>query len=351
MNSQSLLLISTLVGVEKKVREFYADIDPAPCYELPELATLLGVKSLFVSDQSTRFGLQSFKAIGALFAMTRLFQKNPKLSVFCTATDGNHGRAVAYTAKKLGKKAVICVPRHTSLARIEAIKEFGADVIETQMEYDNAVRCAASLVASNANEWVLVQDTAWEGYTEIPMSIMQGYLQICLELDVLFPPEKPMVDVVLLQAGVGSFAAAIAGYLTHRYGGHKPMLVCVEPSESDAILESVSNQRLSSTLKSQHTIMAGLNCGTPSIIAYPILEQTCDHFISVNDDSVCYWMKALYTPKGDDPQIVSGESGAAVGMAGIDALRSKGVSLYGKRVLVFNTESDTDPHSFRAIVG
>jgi diaminopropionate ammonia-lyase len=351
MDSKSLLLISTLMEAEKKVSEFYATTEPSPYYELTNVASFFKLNRLVISDQSTRFGLQSFKAIGALFAITKLLTQKQNLDVFCTATDGNHGRAVAYTAKRLGKKAVIVVPRHTSPARIKAIKDLGADVIETQMEYDNAVRCAASLVASNNDTWALIQDTAWDGYTEIPMSIMQGYLQICLELDHLFPKEAPMIDIVLLQAGVGSFAASVAGYLTHRYGKHRPTLVCVEPKESDCILESIKNKRRSTTLQSQTTIVTGLNCGTPSLIAYPILEETCHHFITVEDSRVEHWMKALYTPKENDPQLISGEAGAAVGLAGLEVLQLKNINTKGKRVLIFNTESNTDPDSFQSIVG
>lgn len=322
------------------------DYNPTPLYTLDGHA--LGLGRLYVKDESQRFGLKAFKALGASYATHILLKENPYITTFCTATDGNHGKAVAWAAARLGRRAKVYVPKHTVTARIRAIEEQAAEVVVVDGDYDTAVRQAE--LDAHKNGWTLVQDTAWPGYESIPELIMAGYLTQFLEIEDQIDLQP---DLILLQAGVGSWAAAAACYYRARYG-KKPILICVEPIEADCILESAKQGRVTSTTASQQTIMAGLNCGTPSTLAFEILKASINLFLAIDDSWTIEAMKLLYAN-----QIVSGESGAA-GLAGLLALlhdnslqkckEHLGITA-SSTVLVFNSEGDTDPESFQAIMG
>jgi diaminopropionate ammonia-lyase len=252
-------------------------------------------------------------------------------------------------------------------ARVQAIESEGGRVVVIDGDYDAAVRSAEA--AARDNDWLLVQDTAWDGYEQVPAWIMAGYVTILREMEAtLFPDDRPNVDVVLLQTGVGSWAAAAAWYLCNRYGPRRPRIICVEPTEADCLLESAAAGRRARSRGTGRTIMAGLNCGTPSTLAWEILRQSVDAFLAIPDDYARDAMRLFHRPVGGDAQIISGESGSA-GLAGLLAilgqpgqppeltgLRSHLSAALGcpwarSRVLVFNTEGATDPESFRRIVG
>jgi len=328
-----------------------------PLVPLPGLAEKLGVGKIICKDESMRFGLNAFKGLGASYAIHRLLMEDDKISTFCTATDGNHGRAVAWASSLFNRKAVVFVPGHTVDARIRNIKGHGAEVIRVNGDYDETVSTARE--QADMNGWRLVQDTAWPGYTDIPSMIMSGYLTAFTESEEsVHPAGLPGIDIVFLQAGVGSFAASAAWYYLNRYGKNRPRLVCVEPSESDCLLRSCRQAAPSTTRKSQKTIMAGLNCGTASLTAWPVLERGIDLFLSIDDRYAEDAMRSLYHPVNGDTRIISGESGAA-GMAALIAMTQepglaeagKGIGLdHNSRIMVFNTEGDTDPDAFRSIV-
>jgi diaminopropionate ammonia-lyase len=313
---------------------------PTPLYSLPGLARELGVGSLLVKDESPRFGLNAFKALGASWAVHRFLERDGRAGItFASATDGNHGRAVAWSARLTGNRAVIYVPRHTVRARIDSIRGEGAEVIVVDGTYDDAVHQADH--DSRLNGWQVISDTAYPGYMEIPAWVMEGYGTIFAEIDA-----RP--DIVIIQAGVGGLAAAAVQH----FAGAR--LVCVQPSEADGLLESISSEtgEPRSTQKSQRTIMAGLACGMPSLLAWPVLKRGVTLFLSVDDRFAAEAMRRLH------PRIISGETGAA-GLAGLIALcrepqfaQSKeqlGMS-HESSVLVINTEGDTDPENYRAIV-
>ncbi len=345
------------------------DYAPTSLVELPVLASELGVGALFLKDESSRFGLNAFKGLGASFAVHRYLQENPSTGeiTFCTATDGNHGRAVAWTAKTLGHHAVIYVPANTVQARIENIRKEGAEVVVVQGHYDAATRAAES--AARTNAWVMVQDSAWDGYTTIPTWIMAGYTTHFQELESqplpapLHSADKPSIDLVLVHAGVGSWAAAAVWYYVKKYGVFAPKFICVEPLDADCCLESAKQGTLSESKGSQNSIMAGLNCGTPSTIAWEVLYDTIDCFLAIPDEYSLAAMRKLYFPqkntsKKSDPRIIAGESGAA-GLAGLIALQSApelapvrerlGIST-NTRVLVFSTEGATNPEYFASVM-
>ncbi|MCX7022087.1 MAG: diaminopropionate ammonia-lyase [bacterium] len=330
---------------------------PTPLVQLPGLAAELDLASIHVKDEAHRFGTKAFKALGASYAVHRFLEENPGDHVFCTASDGNHGMAVAWSARLFDRKAEVFMPKGTVPARVRRIENLGARVTVVDGDYDAAVRAAAR--ESKKHGWVLVQDTAWEGFSEIPTRIMAGYVTMFRELeDELFPPGGPVVDAVFLQAGVGSWAAAAVAYLAGRYGDRMPKIVCVEPTGADCCLASARAGRRVS-LPGAETIMAGLNCGTPSLMAWPILAAGTDLFLALPDDCAREAMRAYYHSKKDDPRVVSGESGAA-GLAALLALLrvpelEKPRRFLGlgetSRVLLFNTEGDTDPEGFSKIVG
>jgi diaminopropionate ammonia-lyase len=330
---------------------------PTPLVELPFLAKKLNVCNIYVKDESHRFGLNAFKGMGASYAIHELLQKNPGIATFCSATDGNHGRAVAWSARRAGKKAVIFVPKDITPYRIAAIEQEGAEVIQVDGNYDET--CLRAGLISKNESWQLVQDTAWEGYEEIPAYIMAGYLTHFAELEnSVHALPHPGIDIVFLQAGVGSWAAAAAWYYVTRYGSKRPKLVMAEPVESDGILQSFKQGQRALPKGSQRTIMAGLNCGIPSSTAWEILKDNVDAAIKIDDSFAMQAMRMLHTPAGADAQVISGESGAA-GLAGCIAVMTDeryaplktalGITQQSN-VLVYSTEGATDPEGYQQII-
>lgn len=331
---------------------------PTPLYRMERLAEKAGVRTLWVKDEAPRFGLQAFKGIGVAYAVKKVLEKygDREDIVFATATDGNHGRALAWAARLFGKRAVIYVPRTVTAARIENIRKEGAEVHVYDGTYDETVQFVAEQAKKHG--WIVVQDTAWEGYTEIPAWIMAGYLMMFRELEeTLHLEEKPIVDVVVLQAGVGSWAAAAVWYYVNRYGENRPKFILVEPTEADCFLQSIRTGEITPSTGSINSIMAGLNCGVPSILAWPILRNWVDVFMTLTDAYAEEAMRLYYYPEPPDPQIISGESGAA-GLGALLAIQREPsfasvkdmLSLDTAAVLTFNTEGMTDPENFQRIV-
>ncbi|MBL7112311.1 MAG: diaminopropionate ammonia-lyase [Bacteroidales bacterium] len=334
----------------KKLRCYSA----TPLVSLTMLAKNLGIKELYVKDESKRFRINTFKSLGASYAIFKIMEKRKREKLtFCTATDGNHGRSVAWAAHLGRQQAVIFVPENTTKSRIKNIKKHHAEVVVVEGDYDQAV--AAAREASEKNDYVLVQDSSWEGYTEIPAYISAGYQTMMIEMEkTLHPPKQPEIDIVFLQCGNGTWASAMVAYYKNRYPRKMPKLVTVEPVESDAVMESFRKNKLTKTKKSQETIMAGLNCGTPSLLAWDILKDGIDAFLAIPDDYSIKAMQDLYYPFKRDRQIFAGEAGAA-GLGGLIATAGNPdlVSLKeaigldnNSRVLVFNTEGVTDPDLF-----
>ena len=340
--------------------EFHSSLEsyaPTPLVELKGLAEELGVQNILLKDESHRFGLNAFKGLGASYAIYRILEKAPEVHTFCTATDGNHGRAVAWAARLFNKKAVVFVPQETTPARIEAIRSQGAIVEQLRLNYDDTCKYAAQ--QSKERNWKLVQDTAWESYEEIPALIKAGYITHFRELEnsIHSLPEAKM-DFVFLQAGVGSWPAAAAWYYCNRYGEKSPKLVLVEPRESSGILESFRQGYRCEPTGKLESIMAGLNCGIPSLSAWEILKNSVDAAMEVEDIFAENAMRKLYHPCGEDPRVIGGESGVG-GLAGLlavttDSRFSELKAALGigpaSKILVYNTEGDTDPETFRRII-
>ena len=333
-------------------------------YSLHHLASELNIGEILLKDESTRFTVGAFKSLGASWAIHNFISKNTGKYTFCTATDGNHGRAVAWSARIFDQKAVVFMPAGSVEARIEFIRQEGAEVIIVEGDYDAAVERAAT--EAFEKDYILVQDTSWEFYEDIPRLIMAGYSTQMREIDEIYEyPQFPPFDIVILQSGVGSWAASVAVYLLNRYGENSPRIVIVEPSESDCLLESVKRGTITKTCKSQNTIMAGLNCGSPSLIAWKILKETADAFISIPDEWTC---KAIRLLSGKSklnltydsiPIIETCESGAA-GLGALLAIMQLDELLDFRgqlgintktRFQIINTEGITDPVMFNNING
>jgi diaminopropionate ammonia-lyase len=332
---------------------------PTPLHSLPGLARELGVAGIFVKDESQRFGLNAFKVLGASWAAHRFFERNGGgADTLASATDGNHGRAVAWTARQAGKRAVIYVPRHTVPARIAAIRAEGAEVVVVDGTFDDAVRRADE--DSRANHWQVFSDTAYPGYMEIPAWIMAGYSTMFAEIEAQLAELRGRpLDVVIVQAGVGGLAGAAVRHFLGAEREHGPVLVSVQSSQADGLVESATSGdgEPHATRGNQETMMAGLACGMPSLVAWPILKRGVTLFISVEDRFAAEAMRRLYFPALGDPRIISGEAGAA-GLAGLialcgaaefaDARERLGIS-HNTSVLVLNSEGDTDPVNFAKV--
>ncbi len=333
-----------------------------PLLALPALAAELGLGALWVKDEGQRFGLNAFKALGASWAIHRWMRAHAdgRPATFATATDGNHGRAVAWTARTLGQKAVIFLPRNTAPARIAAIRGEGAEVVVVDGTYDDAVgRVAAESAAAG---WHVISDTAYPGYLEIPRWIMAGYETIFVETgEQLEAAAARGPTVVLVQAGIGGLACAGVCFYARRSGMPRPRIAAVEPTDADCLLESITapGGEIRKARGAQGSIMAGLNCGTPSPAAWPTLRAGIDLFLAVDDGFAEEAMRRLAAGGGGDPRVVAGESGAA-GLAGLLTLcREPGLGTAREalglgpesRILIVNTECATDPSGYRRIVG
>ncbi|MET8976948.1 pyridoxal-phosphate dependent enzyme [Streptomyces sp. NPDC004539] len=265
-----------------EVRDFHRALPgyaPTPLVELPALAEELRVGRAFVKDESARLGLPAFKVLGASWAIHRALAERPPGPVtLVTATDGNHGRAVARIARLLGHRAHVHVPRGVPAAAIDAITGEGATVTEVDGSYDDAVRRAA-----DTPDAVLIQDTAWPGYERVPGWIVEGYATLCEEIDEQLPAGP---DLVVVPVGVGSLAQAVITHYRSRPGGRAPALMSVEPRSAACVLESLTRGELVG-VGTGATVMAGLNCGTPSSIAWPFLHGGLDAAVAIPDaDSV-----------------------------------------------------------------
>lgn len=320
------------------------------------LSEKLGVAGIYTKDESKRFGLKAFKALGASFAVSKINTNDT--DAFVTATDGNHGKAVAWAAEKAGKKAFVFMPEGSAQGRVDAIASIGETKVEvTDLSYDDAVKYAAKFASDNG--YILVQDTGFEGYSEIPDHITQGYTTMvreCLSQLKNEGIEKP--THVIIQAGVGSLGGAVAGYLTTVFGEERPVVILVEPSNVACIYESAKKGEIVVIDGITRTDMAGLNCGAPNILTWPILRDYVDFYSKCPDWVTWQGMRRYADPVEGDPKIISGGSGGVdLGLLinlmtdpelsdSKDEIRLNEDSV----ILLFNTEGDTDPENYERVL-
>jgi diaminopropionate ammonia-lyase len=340
---------------------------PTPLVNLPGLARRAGIAALGYKDESGRFGLGSFKALGGAYAVLRQLQaqcggvtstelrsgkhrdRTAAITVTC-ATDGNHGRSVAWGASLFGCRCVIYIHETVSQGRADAIARYGAEVRRVPGTYDDAVHQAAR--DAEANGWTVVSDTSYPGYTDIPRDVMQGYAVMADE----GMAQGSVPTHIFIQAGVGGLAAAVCGHFWETLGEKRPRAIVVEPDRAACLFESAAQGRAANIHGALDTMMAGLACGETSILAWEILEEGASDFLTVTDEAAAACMRLLGEGIDGDPPVVAGES-AVAGLAGLLGAMARpelaqalalGAS---SRVLLFGSEGDTDPALYRQIVG
>lgn len=356
------------------------DYRVSPLKSLTSLSDFLGLGGIWVKDESERLALNSFKILGGSFAVYKYLKKRFNLQdeisfmdlkttyknelesiVLATATDGNHGRGVAWIAQKLGIRSIVYVHKNTSKPRINAIKNYGAKIEIIDGTYDEAV--SQIKVDAEKNGWQIISDTSWDGYEEIPTWIMQGYSTMYSEiqrqlagLGIVKPTH------VFVQAGVGSLAASVVNFYTNVFKEQSPIMVIVEPENANCIYRSAMNKendyKAFNMPDIKHTIMAGLECGNPNPIAWEILKEQADYYFTCPDYVAAKGMRVYGVPLKGDPMIISGESGAVtlgalffvMKEASLEGLREKLNLNADSQVLLINTEGNTDPVHFKQIV-
>ena len=349
---------------------------PTPLVNLSGLADKAGVASIHYKDEGWRFGLDSFKALGGAYATQRLLLdliigKTPEtkpsveeildgryreitrsVTVAC-ATDGNHGRSVAWGAKMFGCNCIIYIHAGVSEGRKQAIEAFGAQVRRVDGDYDDSVRKIAQ--DAEQNGWYVVSDTSYEGYLDVPRDVMQGYTVMAEEALKQLPDDKPPTHV-FIQGGVGGLAGAVCGHFWETLGRARPRFIVVEPDRADCLYQSALHGKPTPATGDLETVMAGLSCGEISLIAWDILNTGTNDFVTLTDDLVAPAMCRLADGTDGDTPVVAGESAvaglAAVLAAGENPALEEALGLdSGSRVLVFGSEGASDPVVYQQITG
>lgn len=350
---------------------------PTPLRSLDRAAAAAGVGTIWYKDESGRFGIGSFKALGGAYAVARLLQRlvsatlgrevsiaeltrgelrtvTQKITVTC-ATDGNHGRAVAAAAEVFGCRAAIFLHRDVSIGRESAIRAYGAEILRVDGDYDVSVRAASR--AAEENGWQIVSDTSWPGYRDVPRDVMQGYTVMLIEtLQQLAAAGAARLTHVFVQGGVGGLAAAVTAQLWEAAGSEAPIVTVVEPERADCLFQSALAGQPKRASGDLSTIMAGLACGEVSIEAWRILEQGARFFITIDDAPAIAAMRLLAHRGAAAQSIVAGES-ATAGLAALlevakdPKLRQELALDAGANVLLIGSEGATDPVLYRELVG
>ena len=362
--------ILSLEGFRRANKEItsWDNYEPTPLHSFDDIAEDTGVSSIFYKDEYSRFTLKSFKALGGAYAVANLLIKKLKEEginanssdlisgvykdhtskhTVCCATDGNHGRSVAWGAQQFGCNCEIYIHRNVSEGREKAIANYGALVNRIKGNYDDSVRLAAEVAEQNG--YTVVSDTSYEGYTDIPKDVMQGYTVMVDEA------MKQMNDTpthVFLQGGVGGFPSAVVSFLQESLDC-PPIFVVVEPVNADCLFQSAVNGKPTAVHGDLNTIMAGLACGEVSVLAWSILENYAPHFMTITDESI---PKAMQLLANRITPIIAGES-AITGLAGFliacndVELKSKLMINENSKILFFGTEGDTDEEMYEQLVG
>ncbi|MCD8121178.1 MAG: diaminopropionate ammonia-lyase [Clostridiales bacterium] len=361
-----------------RYHEAFPGYSQTPLADLSTLAKEVGVDGIYVKDESYRFGLNAFKGLGGSYCIGRYIANQLGIDIselsyekitseeskkkigeltFVTATDGNHGRGIAWTAHILGQKAVVFMPKGSAQERLQNIRALGADASITELNYDQTVAYAAE--CEKKYGWVLVQDTAWDGYETIPGWIMQGYTTMAYEAVRQLGEVKP--THIFLQAGVGAMSGALTGFFADYYGKEDmPVITIVEPTKADCIYRTAeaNDGTLHIVEGNMNTIMAGLACGVPCTIGWDVLSRYASNFAAIPDCIAAEGMRILGNPLGTDTRVISGESGASTFGFAMEVLRNPSYEDFKKqlkidsnsRLLFFSTEGDTNRENYRNIV-
>lgn len=368
--------VITLADHRAAMREIssWPTFHPTPLIPLDELAQTCGIGGLWYKDESSRFGLGSFKSLGGAYAVLRVIQREvakrtgrePSSAELAegslgdavsdmtvtTATDGNHGRSVAWGAQMFGCRSVVYVPKSCSSGRETAVRRYGATVVRTQVGYDETVRLCTANAANQG--FIVVSDTSWPGYVDIPRDVMHGYTLMVEEVLRQLPGEDTLTHV-FVQGGVGGLAAAVCAHLSNRLRTSAPDVIVVEPRGAACLFSSGLAGSPTPAEPPVTTIMAGLDCAEVSTLAWEVLEEAAAAFLTVPDDVVSPCMRLLANISYGGHPIVAGES-AVAGLAAflLTSVDPSARNLLGldanSQVLVIGTEGDTDPDIYRSLI-
>ena len=322
---------------------------PTPLIELNKLAKIIKVNKIFYKDESKRFHLKSFKALGGAYAVEKIIKGNDK-KVISTATAGNHGRSVAWGAQKNGLECKIFISEFVSESRAQVMRNFGADVIRVKGNYEDSLN--ECINQSNKNNWQIVQDVAWEDYKLVPRLTMAGYSVMMKEISKQIINEK--ISHVILQAGVGGMAAAMVAGIA-RYLDYIPQIIIVEPESAACVLESIKKEKIEKISIEKESIMGGMSCGEVSLVPWEILKNAIHFCVTVLDDYVSKTVKYLANKEFSEEKIIGGECStpgiaSLIGLSNDDEI-SKKISLNGNsNVLLFGCEGDADEELYQKLL-
>ena len=332
-----------------KVISNWENYSSTPLENLNKLSFELGLKKIFYKDESKRFNLKSFKALGGAYAVEKISQNKKNITV-STATAGNHGRSVAWGAKRLGLNCKIFISEFVSESRAEAMRGFGAEVFRVKGNYDNSLK--ECIKQSNINGWEIIQDVAWEGYELIPKLTMAGYAVMMKEISDQI--NKNEISHIFLQAGVGGMAAAmIAGCA--RYLENVPKIIIVEPESADCVFKAVENNKIVTLDIKKESLMGGMSCGEVSTVPWRIINNNCNFCISIPDDKISDTIKLLANSSLSEKKLIGGEC-ATPGIISLIAscnnikLREKLNLDKNSQVLLLGCEGNVDEELYQKLL-
>ena len=322
---------------------------PTPLIELNKLSKELNLNKIFYKDESKRFDLKSFKALGGAYAAEKITKGNKDI-VIATATAGNHGRSVAWGARRLGLKCKIFISENVSDARGQAMVDFGADVIKVKGNYENSlVEC---IKQSKENNWQIVQDVAWENYMLVPKYTMAGYTVMMREIVDQIKNDK--ITHIILQAGVGGMAGAMVAGIA-RYLKNVPEIIIVEPDSAACVMESIRTGRIEKIDIKRESLMGGMSCGEVSLVPWKILKNSVKFCISLPDNDIAKTMKLLGNSSFSEEKIIAGENSApgviSLIASCVDDKIKERIKLNSKsNILVIGCEGDTDKEMYQKLI-
>ena len=332
-----------------KIISDWENYAPTPLLLLDKLSTELKLKRIFYKDESKRFHLKSFKALGGSYAVEKITKGNKEI-VISTATAGNHGRSVAWGSKKLGLKCKIFISQYVSETRAKAMRGFGADVIRVKGNYEDSLN--ECIKQSNQNNWQIVQDVAWKNYMLVPKLTMAGYSVMMKEISEQINNQK--VSHIILQAGVGGMAAAMVAGLA-RYLNHVPQIIIVEPDSAACVLASINTGKIEKISIEKESIMGGMSCGEVSLVPWQILKKSVNYCVTVSDDYISKTIKYLANCELSYEKIIGGECStpgiiSLIGLCNDAKIRKKINLNEDSNVLLFGCEGDADEELYQKLL-
>ena len=339
---------------EKEIDEAYLSISnwkgyaPTPLIELNKLSKELNLNKIYYKDENKRFDLKSFKALGGAYAVEKVTKGNKDIIV-ATATAGNHGRSVAWGARRLGLKCKIFISEFVSDARGKAMTDLGADVVKVKGNYEKSLM--ECIKQSTENNWQIVQDVAWKDYMLVPKYTMAGYTVMMKEIVDQLKNEK--ITHIILQAGVGGMAGAMVAGIA-RYLKNVPITIIVEPDSAACVMESIKSGKIEKIDIKRESLMGGMSCGEVSLVPWEILKNSVKHCVSLPDDDIAKTMRLLGNSSFSDEKIIAGENSAPGLISLISSCEDQNIKEKLKlnnnsNVLVFGCEGDTDKEMYQKL--